>query len=154
MASPTPAGFNASEVFDGLYQAMAFGAPNDADAQATFFKQPVLNVDSSTDDEGVPFDPDVNIDRTPVSVKRPCAIEYIDAADQIGNFGVRQPSKIKVTLLGPDYDAIRGSDDDDQALFSYMTVAGQKYLYSKEEPVVALGTIDVHTIHCKAEDEL
>jgi hypothetical protein len=150
----TPAGFSESDVLAGLYLAMSFGAPNDPAQQATFYKTPILDADNNSDDEGIPFDPTVNVNRTPVTVKRPCAIEYVDAADQFEEYGVRQPSKVKVTLLGPDYDAIVGDDPETVPPFSYITVGGQKYLYRKAEPVVALGSIDVHVIHCQAEDEL
>jgi hypothetical protein len=149
----TPAGFNEADVLEGLYLAMAFGAPNDPAKQATFYKTPILDADNNSDDEGIPFDPSVNVSRTPVTVKVPCAVEYVDAADQYEEFGVRQPSKVKVTLLGPDYDTVVGTDTAVPP-FSYVIVSGQKYLYRKSEPVVALGSIDVHVIHCQAEDEL
>lgn len=154
----TPPGFRASDVLEGLYLAMSFGAPTDPAQQATFYKTPILDADNNSDDEGIPFDPTAPVSRTPVAVKVPCAIEYVDAADQYEEYGVRQPSKVKVTLLGPDYDTVVGTDPEDSPTpvppFSYVTISGQKYLYRKSEPVVALGSIDVHVIHCQAEDEL
>lgn len=147
MASPTPAGFDASAVIAGLHKAMAFGAPSNDSDQATFvMPQTILSTTGPLDDEGVPFDPAVTPVKSVLSRKTvPCAYEYIDAQGKIENLGIINPSRIKFTLLDDDYQEVKG--------FAYAVVGGQKYLYRKTEPPVALGSIDVWTVYCQSEDE-
>lgn len=146
MAGPTPAGFDRNAVLAGLRTAMQFGAPSNVADRATFFMPRVYSTTESVDDLGVPFDPDVRpVASSPVKHTVPCAIDYVDAQGKLENFGIIVASKIIITLLSPDYDTVEG--------FEYVVIAGQKYLYRKTEPPVALGTLDVWTVHCQAEDE-
>lgn len=144
MAGPTPPGFNANEIIAGLHTAMGFGEPNNTADKATFYNWDDRSVDTDTDSAGIPFDPSSRPTRTPVSTQVPCAIEYVDVNDVDINAGLMQASKIKVTLLDGDYQQIKG--------FEFVVVGGVKYLYRKTEPPVALGSIDVWTVHCQAED--
>jgi hypothetical protein len=145
-SSGTPSSFDAAAVRAGLLTAMNFGLPTVANDQPTFFMpQTVTSVDP-LDGEGVPFDPD-SVLTTSVLVKKraPCAVEYVDGDGKVETFAVVNPSKIKLTFLDTDYDTIKG--------FLYCVIEGQKYHYARTEPPVALGTIDVYTVHCKSEDE-
>lgn len=147
MAGPSPAGFDRDAVLAGLRTAMQFGAPSVAADRATFV-MPRVKVDDEipADEQGVPFDPDQRpVYLAPTKHTVPCAIDYDDAPGKLENFGIIAPSKILITLLGPDYNTVEG--------FEYVVIAGQKYLYRKTEPPVALGTLDVWTVHCQAEDE-
>lgn len=146
MAGPTPAGFDRDAVLAGLRTAMLFGAPSVAADRATFFMPRTYVSVAPVDEDGVTFDPQQRPTFSAV-VKHtvPCAVEYDDAAGKLENFGIIASSKVRITLLGPDYDVVKG--------FEYVVIAGQKYLYRKTEPPVALGTLDVWTVHCQAEDE-
>lgn len=145
-AKELPPGFNPTRIIDGLHRAMLFAAPTRAADAATFYL-----ADSSTgvgvqvDEDEVPFDFAAVRTVRLTAVRVPCAVEYVDRADQSENFGVYQSSRIKITLLDPDYQQVRG--------FRYVAIGGDKYNYRLTEPPVALGSIDVWTVHCTAEDE-
>lgn len=145
MAKNLPPGFNASEIIAGLHEAMAFGEPTRTSDKATFvsFTDPSTSV--ARDDDGVPFDTAERPTRTPKSLQVPCAVEFVDRADQAETFGVMQATRIKVTLLDPDYQKVKG--------FKYVVIGGDRYNYRLTEPPVALGSIDVWTVHAVAEDE-
>jgi hypothetical protein len=146
MAGPNPPGFDPGTVLAELRTAMQFGAPSNAADRATFFMPRVYSTTEPVDDLGVPFNPEVRPNAgTPVKHTVPCAIDYDDAQGKVENFGIIVASKVIITLLGPDYETVKG--------FEYVVIAGQKYLYRKTEPPVALGTLDVWTVHCQAEDE-
>lgn len=125
---------------------MNFGLPTSSNDQPTFFQPRTATSVDPLDDEGVPFDPTVQPTLSAeVKKKVPCAVEYVDGEGKIENFGVLSPSKIKLTFLDQDYTQIAG--------FHYCVIKGQKYFYQRTEPPVALGTVDIYTVHCKAEDE-
>lgn len=146
MAGPTPSGFDRDAVLAGLRAAMLFGAPTIPTDRATFVMPRSYTASVPVDQEGVTFDPNQRATfSSPAKHQVPCAIEYDDAAGKLENFGIVAPSKIRITLLGPDYNTVEG--------FEYVVIAGQKYLYRKTEPPVALGTLDVWTVHAQAEDE-
>lgn len=147
MATPVPSGFSAANVIAGLHKAMAFGAPNEDSDQATFvMPQTILSTTGPLDDENVPFNPSVTPVKSTISRRTvPCAYEYVDAQGKIENLGIINPSRVKITLLDDDYQEVKG--------FDYVVIGGQKYLYRKTEPPVALGSIDVWTVYCQAEDE-
>lgn len=144
MAKNLPPGFDPTAILQGLHQAMEFGAPTRTEDKATFV-QLTSTVTGPTDADGVPFDPDTRRTTAKATFQVPCAIEFADKADQEQTFGVIQPTRIKITLLDPDYQKVKG--------FEYVVVGGDKYLYRLTEPPVALGSIDVWTVHCVAEDE-
>jgi len=145
-ASGTPSSFNAAQVRAGLLTAMNFGLPTVTNDQPTFFMPQTATSASHLDDEGVPFDPAaVPTLSTLVKRRAPCAVEYVDGDGKIETFGIIAPSRVKLTLLDTDYDTIKG--------FHFCVIEGQRYYYARTEPPVALGTIDVYTIHCKSEDE-
>lgn len=145
MPKNLPPGFDASAVIAGLREAMTFGEPTRSDDKATFYLWSQAASGGVLDDDGVPFDTAQRPTRTTKPVQVPCAIEYVDRADQGETFGLVQASRIKVTLLDPDYQKVKG--------FRYMSVGGDRYNYRLTEPPVALGSIDVWTVHCVAEDE-
>lgn len=146
MAKRLPAGFDPARVLAGLHKAMEFGEPTRSADRATFYKVLSTTGDGTAQDEdGVPFDP--SIDRTvkPTPIQVPCAVEYVDRADQTHSFGSITASRVEITLLDPDYQKVKG--------FSYVVCGGDKYLYRLTEPGAALGSIDVWTVHAIAEDE-
>jgi hypothetical protein len=145
-ASGTPSSFNAATVRAGLRTAMNFGLPTVTNDQPTFFMPQTATSTSHLDGEGVPFDPNASFTLSAL-VKRqaPCAVEYVDGDGKVETFAVIAPSKVKLTFLDQDYATIKG--------FHFCVIEGQKYYYQRTEPPVALGTIDVYTVHCKSEDE-
>lgn len=125
---------------------MDFGLPTTAADQPTFFMPRTSTSAVPADDDGVPFDPA----QTPtvsaeVKKKVSCAVEYVDSDGKIETFGIIAPSKIKLTFLDEDYVKVAG--------FHFVVIKGQKYFYMRTEPPVALGTVDIYTVHCRAEDE-
>lgn len=137
--------FNQAAVLAGLYTAMDFGAPNTATDRATFYMPRTVSSSGNQDSDGVPFNPsNGRVFGSLVKKTVPCAVEYIGGTGKDENFGVLNPDKVKLTILGPDFLNIQG--------FEYVVISGNKYLYVKAEPVIALGSIDVHQIYCRAED--
>lgn len=145
MTKYIPPSFNRNQVLTGLHQAMGFGEATRTGDKATFYKVTLPTTTDPVDQEGLPFDPDDT--RTPVAtgVAVPCAIEYFDRAEDADSYGVLQPTRIKLTMLDPDYQLVKG--------FKYVVAGGDKYYYAKTEPTIALGSIDVWIIHCNAQDE-
>lgn len=140
---PTPPGFNKADVVKGLHTAMQFGAPNSAEDRATFCWAQ-RTAAAGEDEAGVPFSPNGRSGRTIQRVSVPCAVEYGDAAATAGRMGGVDRTKITVTLLDPDWAKVRD--------FEYVVWGGDKYLRRRHQ-VVALGSLDVHTLICAAEDE-
>jgi hypothetical protein len=145
MPKNLPPGFDAAAVIAGLHEAMAFGEPTRVGDKATFYLVTEAAQTVARDDDGIPFDIAQRPTRTAKGVQVSCAIEFVDRADQGETFGLVQATRIKVTLLDPDYQKVKG--------FRYMSVGGDRYNYRLTEPPVALGSIDVWTVHCVAEDE-
>lgn len=142
----TPAGFDADTVRAGLRVAMEFGLPSSVSDQPTFFMPGSTSTTDEVDADGIPFDPTASITVTPGDSHRvDCAVEYVDAPGKVENFGVLVPSEVKLTFLDSDYSVIAG--------FETCVIAGQRYYYMRTEPPVALGTVDIYTVHCRAEDD-
>lgn len=123
---------------------MTFGLPAASSDQPTFYLFGQVTPTVPVDQQGVPYDPDETISNPPTSVHVPCAVEYIDRAGKIELLGLVAPSQLKLTLLDADYQKVEG--------FAYVVIAGRKYLYRRTEAPIALGTVDVWTVHCEAED--
>ena len=140
----SPRGFSASKAVAGIHAAMTFGAPSRATDQATFFIQQAVTPAFPIDQQGVPWDPADRVTVAFTQVQVPVAIEFKDDAGKIEGFGVVAPVKIVLTLLDVDYQQIKN--------FDFVVVAGRRYLYRRTETPVALGTVDVWTVHCVAED--
>lgn len=137
--------FNKQTVLDGLYVAMDFGSPNVAADKATFYMPRTFEAEGLTDSAGVPMNPDNQ--RTFGSLVKKtvrCAVEYMSGTGKETNFGDLNADKVKITLLAPEFAQVEG--------FEYVVISGNKYLYWKSEPVIALGSIDVHQVYCRAED--
>jgi len=145
MAKFIPAGFDAARVIGGLHTAMGFGEPTRAADKATFYILSQAATADPVDGEGLPFDPTKSrpTTRTPKTV--PCAVEVFEGSTTRDSFGDAQASRVVLTLLDPDYQQVKG--------FSYVVAGGDKYYYTKTDPPVALGSIDVWTVHCTAQDE-
>lgn len=142
----TPAGFDTAAVLSGLRTAMGFGAPTRTEDRATFYLPPVDVDDTEVEDlHEVPFNPTVQRTATPIKLAVACAVEFFAGGQVIESFGVALADKIKVTLLDPEYQQVKG--------FLYVVAGGDKYIRAKTEPPVALGTIDVWTVWADAENE-
>lgn len=145
MAGVLP-GFDPDEFRTAIHFVQQMAAPDDVDAQATFFFP--APKPAGGDSQGVPFRLDLPVvpgvpAKPPVKV--PCSIRYVDGAGQIENFGVLVASKVVVGLLDVDYAKVEG--------FSYMVINGNRYWYIDTEPPTGLGTVTIYNIHCRAEDE-
>ncbi len=140
-----PSSFNQAQVVACLHQAMGFGEATRAGDKATFYKVTQPEVVGPTDQEGLPFNPEVSRPSTATPIVVPCAIEFFDRAEDADSYGVLQASRVKLTLLDEDYQKVKG--------FRYVVAGGDKYFYAKTEPTIALGSIDVWIIHCTAQDE-
>lgn len=146
MAKSLPAGFNADRIIAGLHKAMEFGAPTRTEDQATFYVvEDVTDDGVAVDEEGVPFDPDQRRETRETPHVVPCAIELMDLADRTEGFGPLRFSRAEITLLDAEYQQVRG--------FAHVVIGGDRYFYVKTEPPVALGSIDVWTVHVSAEDD-
>lgn len=145
MAKQLPAGFDKNAVMAGLKKAMQFGAPTRVEDQATFYKVVTTTDDVPRDDDFIPFDPDAERTAKPTGIRVDCSVEYDDRAEVTEQFGGITPSRITITLLDPEYQKIKG--------FRYVVAGGDRYNYRLTEPPVALGNVDVWTVHCVAEDE-
>jgi len=127
---------------------MQFGLPEVEADRPTFFLPQTVESTDPLDGEGVPFDPDTvpTYDPTTPTRKRvKCAVEFKDAPGKIENFGVMVPAEVVLTLLDEEYAQVAG--------FSFVVIKGQKYYYDFTEPPVALGSINVYTIHCATGDD-
>lgn len=140
-----PANWDPTSILEGLHTAMAFGEPNRVGDKATFCWYETTDPTVPVDDDGVPFGVDQRRTRVLKSLQVPCAVEFVDRADQQETFGVIQATKVKITLLDPDYQKVAG--------FEYVVLGGDKYVRRITEPPVALGSIDVWTVHAAVEDE-
>lgn len=145
MTKFVPASFNAANVIAGLHKAMGFGEATRSGDVATFYIETLPTTSSPVDAEGLPFDPAVVRAVITTHLTVPCALEYVDHTEQAEPFGTIQPSRLKLILLDADYQRIKG--------FRYVAAGGDKYYYISTEPPVALGSIDVWTLHCNALDE-
>lgn len=146
MATGAISGFDAEDFRNNIRIAMTVGLPPDTSDQPLFvFPSAVANTEPA-DDEDVPFDsaarPTVT---TPTSKQVPCAIEYVDAAGKVENFGVIVPSKVMLTLLDEDYEQIKG--------FSYVVIGGDRFYYSKTETPLGLDSVGIWIVHATAEDD-
>lgn len=143
-----PPGWDEEKVLAGLHKAMAFGKPNDSAAEATFYFKKLSAFDAEeADTTGVPYDPDER--RSNVAAPKfktvACAVEFFDALGSIETFGIAKPTRIKITLLQPEWEQVFD--------FTFVMANGDRYHRGIEEPAPALGSIDIHVIWCNAEGE-
>jgi hypothetical protein len=150
VAKFVPPGFDADAARQGILNAMSFGEPTRTDDKAWFYFSKTRTSTppgAAADQDGVPFDstaPVLSPDRKP-RLQVPCAIDYVDVAETTETFGSDKAARIVITLLDTEYQRVKG--------FAYVVAGGDKYVSPTVEPPVALGTIDVWTVHCVAEDE-
>jgi hypothetical protein len=131
----------------GIRTAMAVGMPPNVADRAVFVFADASTNSSPADAEDVPFNPAVAPTVTPGRQVTGLhyAIEFHDAQGNVVDLGVIAPTQVVITLLKDEYDQVRG--------FDYVLLSGDKYLYRREEPVIGLGTSEIHQIHCRAEDD-
>lgn len=142
-----PPGFDESRVLAGLHKAIGFGMPTRVDDRATFFFQKRPSDTSPADGAGVPFDPGVQLPdiASPRKLSVDCTVDYVDAAGKALTFGDSRPSGVVITLLDAEYQKIKD--------YAFVVAGGDKYVRSRVEPPIALGSIDVWTLHATAESE-
>lgn len=154
MTKFVPPGFDAEAARQGILSAMGFGEPTRTEDKAWFYFPKVTSSDTGTavDQDDIPFDPDVTVTGETTTDSKPraqvsCVVEYSDAGAVLGSGGSVEirPTRVTITLMDPEYQAVKG--------FSFVVCGGDKYVYDSTEPPVALGTFDVWTVHCTAEDE-
>lgn len=144
MTKYIPPSFDEARVIEGLRKAMGFGEPTRTEDKVTFYFN-ARSVSSSTDEDGVPFDPATRVVVDDTGVVKDCAVEYQDRAPKGETFGVVVPSRIIITMLDPDWQDVEG--------FAYVKAGGDTYWRSSVEPPIALGSLDVWQIICTAEGE-
>lgn len=145
---PRIEGFDADAFRDGIWTAMAVGLPPELEDQPTFVTPaPVVDTGDERDVDGIAFD--WTKSRTKVgadtATQVPAAIEYFDADGLLTNFGSVAASKIVLTLLDEDYEAVKG--------FSYVVVGGNKYTYERTEPPLGMVGVAIWRVHCRTDDE-
>lgn len=146
MATGAIPGFDAEGFRAGIRQAMLVGLPPDIADQPLFVFPTLVSNIAPADDDDVPFDPDDRPVITPPASKRvACAIEYVDNAGKVENFGLIVKSKVMLTLLDEEYEQIKG--------FEYVVIGGDRYFYTKTETPVGLDSVGVWTVHATAEDD-
>lgn len=144
-----PVDFVDQDVINGMHTAMQFGRPNDPDKVLTFWKEIDTVVEgTAVDQEGVPFDPTPG-KRTVTEEQLGTDVQYsakVGGGSTIKTeFGEIIPTSLKITLLEPEYQQVKG--------FDYVKSGNVKYYYRDSEPVQALGTIDVHVINVETPQE-
>jgi hypothetical protein len=146
MAGSVPA--NQQAVIDGLHKAMEFGMPNEPSQVLSFFKETSTTPEGvAVDQEGIPFSPDP-ADRVVDDVKLPDVPYSMKAADGgviKTEFGDIIPARLTITLLEPDYQQVKE--------FAYVTASGVKYYYKDQEPVTALGPINVYKLNVETPQQ-
>lgn len=147
MAKYVPPSFNRAQVRDGLLKAMGFGEPTRTEDKVIFCFPKRAAASGAAGGDGVPFDPaerlaDVGTANKVVS----CAAEFIDRSEESMDGGTElKPSRLRITLLDEEYQEVKD--------FSYVVAGGDKYNRDFIEPPVALGSLDVWTLHLRAEDD-
>jgi hypothetical protein len=145
---PRIEGFDADAFRDGIWTAMAVGLPPAIEDQPSFVTPAaVVDTGDERDVDGVPFDftkgqAKVGVDTV---TQVPAAVEYVDGDGLLTTFGAVASSKIILTLLDEDYEAVRG--------FSYVVLGGNKYLYERTEPPLGMVDVAIWRIHCRTDDE-
>lgn len=145
---PRIAGFDATDVRNGLRTAFRVGMPPLTAEQPVFFIPSVPLVQTeAVDGDGVPFDPDYQPARTPPRQVKgvPCAIEYRDGEGKLENFGVVSPTKVVLTLLDEDYAKVKD--------FEWVVISGVRFWYRRTETTKGLVSVGLYRIHCTSEDE-
>lgn len=149
MAELSLPGFDPDEVRDGIRLAMQVGLPVEPADQPTFVFAPTYAPLAGSDAEGTPFDWRVGRDvpEAPAraAVKRPCAIEYSDGSGGVEAVGTVYSSRLILTLLDEDYEAVKG--------FTHVLIGGNSYTYELTEPPMGLISVGVWRIHVRADDE-
>lgn len=155
MAGVFPGG-GADRFRDGIRFVMDMAAPPEEAAQATFlFPSQLVFVDpddagSTVDQAGVPFNPDVPVQRvTPAPVRLPCAVEYYDAtgqqAQRAGDLGIVGTSRVKVLLLDDEYERVKEADR--------VVIDGDVYWYRRTQPPSGLFDVGIYEIWYHSEQE-
>lgn len=148
MTKYVPSSFDRAKVRAGLLKAMGFGEPNGATDKVTFYFPVRATTSAATDQDGVPFNPAVRVeDDSPAFKRVPCAMEFVDAQGQAVEPGTLKPTRLRLTLLQEEWAQIKD--------FTYVTAGGIDERYARDyiEPTIALGSIDVIQVICKALSE-
>lgn len=145
MAGTNP-GFDSAAFVSGIHFAMEMGAPPDDSQRVTFYFPSVVTWDSNVDGDNVAFDPDA----TPTvvgqrKVQVPCAVQYFDRDGNELAFGDVATTKLILTLLGEDYDQVKGCE--------YVVASGDRYNVKRQPPTMGIFNVAVNQIIADAIDE-
>lgn len=136
-------GFDADNFRDKIRQTMLMGLPNVSADKPTFYFREVKTwpAGTVTDTEGSPLDPRIQPTITsPEPVQVPCAVEFKTTRnDDEGLAGSFHDTAATLTILDVDWELIKDAIE--------VTLNGERYYISYESPVIALGPVDVHTVH-------
>lgn len=139
--------FDEAAFTSGILTAMAIGMPSVAEERPIFVFADTSTTTASADDEGVPYDttlsPDVVAGVRLAGIT--CAVEQLDAAGQVVEMGIINPTKIKITMLDEQYRQTAG--------FWFVEIAGDRYFYRRTEPPVSMVTATIWVVHATAEDD-
>lgn len=130
----------------GIRLAMTMGLPPEEADQPAFQLPSTVTNTAPADDDEVPFDPSAKpvVTRPPL-IRVPCAVDYVDAAGKVVDFGVIQPSRALLTFLDVDYAKVKG--------FEWVLLGGDRFWYSKTPPPMGMGAVGVVQVYVKAEDD-
>lgn len=146
MAGSLP-GFDPVAVRAGIRLAMQVGLPVQTADQPTFYFKGAPTTGVGTDGHGAPlaWDGTRSSAAPKAAVQVPCAIDYQDDAGLENGFGPVSSSRLVLTLLDEDYDAVKG--------FAYVAIGGNRYDYERTEPPMGLVSVGVWQVHVRAVDE-
>ena len=136
MAGSRP-GFSKARFNAGITAAMNMAAPLALGDRATFYFAPVTSPVTAAD--GVPFNPATTPSRTTkTAVSVACVAEQASSSEEFTRFGPMTTSKIRVTLLEDQYQAVKGC--------AFVVVAGDKFDYVSTEAPAGLFDAQVWTL--------
>lgn len=131
---------------DGIHFAMQTGLPPAEEEKPTFEFPSQLVYTGSGDEEGVPFDPAVPVEKfQPQPVKVLCAVEYFHDEGQLTNLGIHGATRIRVTVLDEDFALIEGCRS--------CVIKGDRYFFRSIEPPGGLFDVGYYLLHFSAEQE-
>ena len=154
----TDSRFNRARFEDAVRFAMRMGAPTRPEDRATFHFRTKRVYPSGTrlDQEGKPLNPSVSAEyvRPDPLMLEEVAIEFDQATPDELPVGVRIPTRVTITLLDDEYQAIKERAEEGNEEFAYeVEVGGDRYRIAYRTPPLALFDSGVHQLVCHAMEE-
>lgn len=140
--------FDGTGFQEGILLAMGLGIPDDEALRPTFIMPGTTEVPQGTsvDPDGVPFNPFVRRNRIPgARLQVRCAVEFLNQAGDVTDYGVLQNDQARLTLLDPQYQQIKG--------FESVLLGDVTYNYSQTFPPIGLASATVWQVLVRAEDQ-